>query len=321
MQTPPTVGDYIDIFLREVRTLVSLGERKPTTLEGYTHRAKHQLAPLRSRPIADLGIDEVRAWHLAAAERVRESGGHGKTTGTTSANLALRMLRLVLRRAEMAGVIPRGSSPTQYITRFQERPRDRYLTENETAALWEAIGRLEAKVVRHAKRPKALAHSPFQAFRLIILLALRRNEALFLRWDQVNLDDRVLLVPSKTGLREVALSEEAVKILREQLRRRVSEWVFPSRAHGKPVQHVYTLWRRILEVSCIDPRGVVLHTARHSLATCSIRRGEPIENVSLLLGHSSSKVTRGVYSRPLATPGMRALVERQAASVTRRSAA
>lgn len=102
---------------------------------------------------------------------------------------------------------------------------------------------------------------------------------------------------------------------------RVSEWVFPSRIAGKYVRHVYLLWRKIVEVSGIDPTGVVIHTARHGLATCALRRGEAIEHVSLLLGHKNTKVTRAVYGRPLATPGMRALVERQAEVVTGRRAA
>lgn len=308
----PTIGKFIDVWLDDLERLVRLGERSRSTLRNYQCRAKHQLRQLRDCPIAELSIPEIRAWHLASAEQVRLTGGRGAKTGTVAANLALRMLHLIMLRAEEDGAIPRGSDPTQYVARFRELPRQRYLTEAETATLWRAIDRVEASAVRHAKRPKALAYSVYQAFRLIILLALRRGEAMALRWEQVDLEQRVLRLPAtKTGYREVALSEPAVQVLREQLRRRVSDWVFPSRVRGRPVAHTYRTWRKILEVSGIDATDVVVHTARHSLATCALRRGEPIEHVSLLLGHSSTKVTRAVYARPLATPGMRVVVDRQ----------
>lgn len=324
METPTgtgTTGTYIDLYLRDLGRLVDAGERQPITLRLYEDSARHHLVLLRECPLELLTVAQLRDWHFTVAQMARDSGWHTVKTGAGAANRALVLLGLVLRRAEEDGAIARGSSPTRYLKRFSERPRERYLTDVETAALWKAIGSVEKMTVRHARRPKDLAYSPFQALRLILLLGLRKTEALALRWDSVDLAGRVLRFKSKTGYREVAVSTSALELLQQQQARRINEWVFPSRScEGKHVALVYPLWRKIVDVSGIDPTGVVIHTVRHGLATCAIRRGENLEHVSSQLGHKNSKVTKAVYSRPLATPGMRALVERHDAIITGRAA-
>lgn len=310
----PDLGTFVSAYLRDVERLVAAHERTASTLRQYLSFARH-LAPLAARPLAELTVAEIREWHFQIAEQTRAGNSPAARAGTATANRTLNLLGLVLRRAEEDGAIPRGSAPTRFVRRFRQPSRERYLSEPETAALWTAIGRVERKIVRHAKRPKALAYSPYQCLRLILLLGLRKGEALALRWDEVFLDERVLqLKTTKTGYREVALSEAAHGLLREQRRRRVEgcPWVFPSRAPGMHVKYIYEAWRQVLEVSGINPEGVVIHTTRHGLATCAIRRGTPLEHVSLLLGHANPKTTREIYARPLATPGTRDLVERHA---------
>ncbi len=315
----PVLGTFLAAYLRDLERLVDAQERTENTCQQYRSLARY-LAPLADHPLTELTVPLLREWHFQVAELAQTGGSPAATTGAPTANRALNLLGLVLRRAEEDGVIERGSAATRLVRRFKQAPRERYLTEGEMGALWTAIARVEKKVVRHAKRPKALAYSPYQCLRLIVLLALRKNEALSLRWDSVDLDGKVLRFrrdQSKTGYREVALSEAAVGLLREQLRRRVDccPWVFPSRATGMYVKYIYEAWRQVLEVSRIDPTGVVIHTTRHGLATCALRRGTPIEHVSLLLGHRHTGITRAVYGRPLATPGTRELVERHAAQI------
>ena len=310
----PTVGTFSTLYLRDVERLVIANERTGNTFRQYQSLARY-FAPLAERPLAELTVAELREWHHQIAEEARDRDRPAVTNGTATANRALNLLGLVFRRAEEDGMIPRGSAPTRAVRRFRQAPRERYLTEAEMGALWGAIGKVERKVVRHAKRPKALAYSHYQCLRLIILLALRRNEALSLRWEQVDLAGQVLTFPrSKTGYREVSCSQAACDLLRQQLRRRVGDcpWVFPSRAAGMHVKYIYEAWQVVLAASGINPQGVVIHTIRHGLATCALRRGTPIEDVSLLLGHANPRITREVYARPLATPGTRELVQRHA---------
>lgn len=310
-------------------------QRSPQTARSYNSAARNHLGverfgvdgwlvdercSLAARPVTELGVAEVREWHRRIALEVAERKRFSCKDGTRVANLALVLLKQCLLLAEADRVIPVGSSPTAHVKRFAERPRQRYLTDAELAAVWDALAKVERMRVREAApSQRRFVRGATQALRLCLLLALRKSESLALEWSMVDLAERVLRLPStKTGYREVPLSDAAIGVLQEQRRAQVDRWVFPSRRkRGTPIVDIYDVWETVLDVSRIDPTDVVIHTARHSLATNSLRRGEPIEHVSLLLGHSSVKVTREVYGRPLATPGARAVVAEQAARIVR----
>jgi len=303
---------FVDALLEDLGQLVELKQRKPRTLTQYFGIAHHYIVDLWERPVAAVTVDEVRRWHRACAVKARESGTPGTKSGTTMANRALMVLGLVFQRAEEDGAIPLGSSPTQYVERFREIPRRRYLTPHELAEVWAAIERCERRRVRKATRFDApFVHSVTQALRLILLLALRKEEALRLTWKQVDLRTRVIrLDDTKTGEREVPISTMAAQLLHQQLRRHTSPWVFPSRGGRGPIRDVYAVWRMVLADCGLEAEEIVPHTARHSMATLELQAGRPVADVMAILGHSNPNVTLNIYGRRLATPGARATAER-----------
>lgn len=333
--TPLSVGAYVAGFMEDLTVLHALGDRKLQTLRTYASCAKHSVGvhrvddawlvdvrcPLLARPVAELTVTEVRAWHRAVATSAIKRARHNVTKGTRVANQALVLLGLSIRRAEEDRVMPIGSSPTRFVDRFRQAPRERYLTDPELRAVWTALDKVERMRVRDARpMQRRYARNVTQALRLCLLLALRKSEALRLEWSMVFIDEKVLRLPdTKTGYREVSLSNEAIEVLLVQARGKTDQWVFPSRVkRGVPIGEAYKVWRTVLDVSGIDPTGVVIHTARHSLATNSLRRGEPIEHASRLLGHKNTNVTETVYgSRRLATKGTDALVQTHADRIVR----
>lgn len=98
-------------------------------------------------------------------------------------------------------------------------------------------------------------------------------------------------------------------------RRAAGEWCFPSPRGDRPIAYAAHVWRQIVEAAGLDPAGLVVHTLRHSLATCALRAGAPLEHVATVLGHRSTAITRRIYSRPLANPGARAVVNDFARSI------
>ena len=150
-----------------------------------------------------------------------------------------------------------------------------------------------------------------RSIRLLAFSGMRRSEVFRLRWSSVDLAARVVRLPvTKTRSREVPLSDEAAAVLRRQAGRMVSrEWVFPSIRGDKPIRYAAHVWAQVVRESGLDPEGLVVHTLRHSLATCALRAGAPLEHVATVLGHTSTAITRRVYGRPLANPGARAVVE------------
>lgn len=313
---------FINALLEDLRQLVSLHQRKPRTLQQYSSLARTYLAPLADRPISDLTVTEVREWHRRCAVLAASSAAPNTTTGTTTANRALMLLTLVFQRAEEDGALPIGSSPTQYVHRFREKARARYLSPAELAEIWSSIERCERRRVRRATPfDRPYVHSVTQAIRLILLLALRREEGLSLRWCDVSFEagrELLRLPDAKSGTREVPLSRLAVRVLRQQQARGTSPWVFPGRGGRAPIRD--RVWREILEDCSFDSSEVVLHTARHSLATLELQEGSAVEHVMSVLGHSTPSVTLNVYGRRLATKGARKAVERHSLRMRRRPA-
>jgi len=314
-----TIRHFTDLLLEDLGQLVELHQRKPRTLSQYFGTAHHYFClPVRGTQtlfecdVTTIAVAEVREWHRACALKARSSGTPGAKQGTTMANRALALLCLVFNRAEEDGAIPLGAAPTKHVQRFRELPRRRYLAPVELSTIWAAIARAERRRVRKATRfDEPYVHSVTQALRLILLLALRKEEALGLTWAQVDFDQQLLrLAETKTGEREVPLSTVAVRLLRQQESRHASPWVFPGRGGRAPVRDVYAVWREVLADCGLEGQGIVPHTARHSLATLELQAGRSVEDVMAILGHSSPSVTLNIYGRRLATPGARASAER-----------
>lgn len=302
-------------FLQDLETLVALKQREKRTLTQYTTWAK-ALEPLFGRKLQDLTVQEIRVWHRQCAVQAARSKTPNRKDGTVTANRCLMILSLVYRHAEEDGLIPLGSSPVSRVKNFRETPRREYLTPRELAALWRAVSsveRLRHSTCKHVDR--AFVDSTPQVIRLLLLLALRKEEAINLKWSEVDFEMKVLRLPdTKIGYREVAISTFAMPILRKQRQRHPdSPFVFPSRGGDRPLSDLYRVWKRCKVLAGLGDREVVPHTARHSFASLELKEGTPLEHVMRVLGHRNPNVTLNTYGRPLATPGSRASVERHGA--------
>jgi len=318
-----TVGHLLESFLADFAALVAIGERRASTLASYRSWVSTWLVEL-----AGITIDEIcsprapsrlRAWAMDVARRA--SARKRAHDGTATASRCLVVLDLALKRAEFEGVIPRGSAPTRLVRRFAARTRDRFLDERQVGALLAAIGRVEEdRVARRPVEGQAPYYSLTEAIRLLAFSGMRRNEVFRLRWSSVDIEARVVRLPvTKTRSREVPLSDDAIAVLRRQATRHASaEWVFPSVRGDKPIRYAAHVWGQVVRESGLDPLGLVVHTLRHSLATCALRAGAPLEHVATVLGHASTAITRRVYGRPLANPGAFAVVDNFARDVRAR---
>jgi len=139
--------------------------------------------------------------------------------------------------------------------------------------------------------------------REIVLLAaatgMRRGEVLNLRWSDVDIDKRYLIVrttPSyktKSGrMRTIPLNDIALSVLGSK--KPTHELVFTNNGHpirGNWVQH---LFKRYVRKAGLDDM-LHFHSLRHTTASWLVQSGSTLYEVQQLLGHSSSKVTE-VYS-------------------------
>lgn len=137
-----------------------------------------------------------------------------------AANRALATLRALYSWAGKHGYVAEGFNPANKIAKFQEKSRERFLTNDEFSQLGDALATVEVD-------PAAIA-----AIRLLILTGARLREILHAKWEFVDFDRAVIFLPdSKTGKKPIYLSAAALSILQNLSRKNAC--IIPGRA-GQP---------------------------------------------------------------------------------------
>ncbi|MDE0355178.1 MAG: hypothetical protein OXK20_05910 [Deltaproteobacteria bacterium] len=155
--------------------------RKPATRENYAGTVRRWILPAFGNRLVDaVSAKEVRTWI---------DGITASHPG--SANWALAAMSSLMKHAETLGLRPEDSNPCRGLRRRKTGFEAHYLTDDEFAALGEALG--EALDGAEAEHPIAVA-----ALRFLLYTGARKSEALRLRWEDVH-GDRAVLPDSKTG--------------------------------------------------------------------------------------------------------------------------
>ena len=130
---------------------------------------------------------------------------------------------------------------------------------------------------------------------LFLLHGRRLNEVLDLDWEFIDLQERVMYLPSarnksrKNLIFELTSKQLAVlNAVKPSLR---NGNVFLNPATGKKYKDIRKAWQRLLDGANLDK--IRIHDIRHLIGTYLINElNIPIEHVSHLLGHSSIQVTQ-----------------------------
>lgn len=162
----------------------------------------------------------------------------------------------------------------------------------------------------------------YAGFVLAVTMGLRRGEIVGLRWQDIDLENRVLLVRQQVQRRRGVLYDDETKGRRSRviplpamciaplrwhrLRQRAAyvaadiEWtaagyVFATRT-GRPIEprNVHRSFVRVSEEASL--RLVRLHDARHGCATLLTAAGVAPRVVMEILGHSQISLTMDVYT-------------------------
>lgn len=157
-------------------------------------------------------IDSIKKHDVLKVLDREMDAGHHRTANQTF-QLTKRLFGWALERDYIK------ADPTAGISRpAKERSRDRVLNDDELAAIFKAAGELGW---------------PFGPFtQLLALLAQRRSEVAEARWQDIDFDKRLWVIPkekTKSGrAHEVPLSSEAVAIFESLFRIDGDDRVFPT---------------------------------------------------------------------------------------------
>ena len=220
-----------------------------------------------------------------------------------TANRVMECISSIYRYAATCNIVPVGHNPTQGIRAFRENRRERFLSSDELARLGSAIREAETvgtpyavdetkPTSKHAPKPenrhiKIDAYTA-AAFRLLILTGARLREILHLKWDYVDFQRGLLLLPdSKTGRKAIVLNAPALTILKGLDQK--GQYVIFSEQEDKPRADLNRPWRTISHRAHLP--GVRIHDLRHTHASVGAGAGLGLPIIGKLLGHNQPSTT------------------------------
>lgn len=315
--TGKTASAALEQFLQRAAEDVAEGLRRPATVREYQRKLPRLLAMETEAGwcLADIPYAEITQAHIASVlytfartegvprkgrrldDGTREIVPTGQPAKQTVLN-ARSVLGAFFRDRDMAYAITRKNPAHGIDLRHVIRNR----AEKEPVFLVDA--ELDELIDTVPEGCRSLVT-------LIGLTGLRSAEARGLRWEDVDLDQRVLrvvgqadehggwspTVKSASSKREVPLTKRVVAALAEQRKLTGSgEFVFATRT-GRTRTNA-NLWRAVrLATIRADLKRVGVHDLRHSFAMNALGRGVPLYVVSKILGHTTPEFTAARYMR------------------------
>ncbi|MBU0507750.1 tyrosine-type recombinase/integrase [bacterium] len=261
----PVTGPHLSDLAVQVR-LYAESNKSPKTLE------REQLALSQIiRALGDISLSEITPAKIEEYKAARL-----KAAAPQTVNIEIRVLNTALNQAvEQQWWNNLPSSRFRQI-RLPEAEPPEWLVEQQIEQLL------------------ATEDDEFRDFLLFLLhTGCRRNEALGVRWEDVDLGRRQVVIRGRVGKmgkrRTIPINDALQGVLSAWSRPR-AEQLFPNYGPNQ-VSMKFRRWSRQIGL----PTGISLHSLRATFACHLIKNGVDIYTVSRLLGHSSVKVTEKHY--------------------------
>jgi len=262
-----TLAVVLDQFMSEhVKS-----KRKASTAREYERIAKLYIVPrIGRRSISEITRQDIAKLHHELRDKPYQ------------ANRTLALLSKFFNWAEKHGLRPDGSNPCRHVEKYPESRRERFLSEAELARLGDA---LRTAAQEEIATPWAIA-----AIRLLTFTGARLGEILALKWDYVDQERGLLMLPdSKTGKKVIRLNAPARKALEGTPRLEANPYVICGKKTGQHLVNLERPWRRIRNIAHLE--DVRLHDLRHSFASVAAAGGQSLIVIGKMLGHSQPATT------------------------------
>ena len=264
-------------------------------------RIRSNFAHLMNRPLHEINLWVIEKWRSQQLK-----GGKASTT----INRDVTALKACLSRAVEWDVLDENPLQKLRPIKTDNLSRARYLTAEEERSLRKTLlerddqlrkrrenGNKWRRERHQATLPDLTAQFFSDYLRPMVLLTmntgLRRGEVLQLRWSDVDLLQRKVIIRgdnAKSGkTRYIPLNDEALSTLqRWQSGTTATGWVFAAHDGGR-LNSIKTSWKGVLSAAAIaDFRW---HDLRHHFASRLVMKGVDLNTVRELLGHSDLSMT------------------------------
>ncbi len=238
---------------------------KPRTQNDYRRLIEGTLLPrFGTRPVKSIGREDMAALH------------HAKRATPREANHLIAVAKSFFSWCEDAGLRAPETNPARRIRPYPENRRERFLGADELARAADAIDALETagRISVHAAA----------GIRLCILTGARQGEIRTLKWREVDLERRMLLLEdSKTGRKPIFLNRPAIEILANLPRLAGNAHVIVGAKAGEAYNSLSRVWEKVRQEAGLD--DVRLHDLRHTFASFGAAESMSLPMIGRLLGH------------------------------------
>ena len=281
--------------------------RTDITMKELSNRYMEEYALLHKKPLS-VAADErsLRLVILPALGHLPVKGitradvakmMHAHKNEPVKANRAFALLSKALNLAETWGIRPDASNPCRHVKKFPERPKQRFLSEDELSRL--------GKVLKDCEQEGNELPSVITAIRLLLFTGCRRQEILELKWEYVDFErECIFFADSKTGFKAVPLGNAALEVLANTPRAAGNPYVCPGIKPMRPLVGLQRAWARIRTKAGLD--DVRLHDLRHTFGATGAGAGQSLHILGKILGHSQAKTTSR-YAHLAQTPQKKAV--------------
>ncbi|MAL17145.1 MAG: hypothetical protein CL670_05890 [Balneola sp.] len=257
---------------------------RESTFKKYRSNKHHLLEAIKEvgeKYFKDVAtISEAQFQLLADTLKKRTKSDHRK-------NNLLVFLKAIENTAIRKGYMPRKISADIKTKKPDPKLKVQYFTKKELHEVWKCSDKFY-----------------MDYFKFFVLTGLRLGEFIHLKWDNVDFENKVISIEkyiedgeliwepkTKSSIRNVPLSAEAVDILRKQEEKN-DIFVFTSKKGMKLHPNtVYGAFKRAAGKAKVS-EDKTIHTLRHTFASQLAQKGVELYKIGTYLGHSKSETTR-----------------------------
>jgi integrase len=269
----PTLAEFSEAYLERYAVL----HKKPRSVaEDRRNLELHILPILGGKRLAEINASDISRFQALRGEC------------PSNANRCLALLSHMFSTGAKWGAAPPGFNPCRGVRRFREHMRERFLSDDEVAALGKTLDAAE-----HTSQSRHEDWRAVNALRLLVYTGARLSEILTLQWGWIRWEGGFARLPdSKTGTKSIPLPSPALEILQKvsQAHGRPSKFVFPGTRSETCFTGIQKPWQRIrLRAGLPDVR---IHDLRHCFASHAVAHGESLYLVGAVLGHRTTSTTQ-----------------------------
>lgn len=296
-----TLGQWLEKYLENDVALY----RAKTTYAGYCTIARNHIIPA----IGDIKIQELNRIDIKQYYAIMLQGKNIKRP--LSGNTIRKhhtFLYTALKEALRCDIIKKNPVEDVSIPNYEKPDIPYYLPEQVQQLL---------KIVENEWVLHPLVN-------LICYLGLRREEALGLKWEDINFEQKTINIcrarvvanrqvydkepKSKASIRTLYMNQRLETVLleireKQNINKELLGELYTDSGYvvvsnnGKPMNpgSVSSMFSKFIKKNK-NLEHIHLHGLRHTFASILINRGEPIYHVSKIMGHGSTHITENTYS-------------------------